>query len=196
MANLVFYYGTMESGKTTKLLQDHYNYSRHDINTLVLKPKVDTKGGDSIVSRTGENLKVDYLINKKSSILDISNLNDYKFIMVDEAQFLTKEQINELWLIAHQKNITVLTYGLKNNFKGELFEGSSQLFSRSDEIRELTVSCLCGNVARYNARKINGKYVSDGNEVVIDGAKAKTEYVPLCSDCFLKYVEKKEKELV
>lgn len=190
MANLIYYYGTMESGKTTKLLQDHYNYIRHNINAVVLKPEIDSKGGNKIISRMGDDLKVDLLVNKECNLLEEEILKNAPFILVDEAQFFTPDQLKDLWYIAHKRNITVIAYGLKNNFMGELFPGSAILFAFSDEKRELTVSCsVCGNIANFNARKENGEYVYDGEEVVIDGSSKKVEYIPLCSNCFLEFVE-------
>lgn len=191
MANLTFYYGTMAVGKTTKLLQDHYNYSKYLINIVVMKPKVDAKGANTVVNRIGENITVDVLIPKSASLLGKKYVHKYmyaEFILVDEAQFLTKEQVNELWYIAHKYNISVVCYGLKSNFKGDLFEGSSQLFARADEKRELTVNCVCGKVAMFNARRINGKYSASGKEVVIDGANDEVEYIPLCAEHYLEYV--------
>lgn len=191
MANLTFYYGTMEVGKTTKLIQDHYNYSKYLIKLIVMKPKVDTKGGDTVVTRLGDAIKVDMLIPKTASLLSKKYFNKYKyaqFILVDEAQFLSKNQINELWFIAHKYDISVICYGLKSNFKGDLFEGSNQLFARSDEKHELTVNCSCGAPAMFNARRVNGKYLASGKEVVIDGENVEVEYIPLCSNHYLEYV--------
>lgn len=191
MANLTFYYGTMEVGKTTKLIQDHYNYSKYLINIIVMKPKVDTKGGNTVVTRTGSNVVVDIILPKTASLLSKKYFNKYKyaeFILVDEAQFLSKKQVNELWFIAHKYNISVICYGLKSNFKGDLFEGSNQLFARSDEKHELTVNCICGKPAMFNARRVNGKYSASGKEVVIDGAVEDVQYIPLCSEHYLEYV--------
>ncbi len=193
MANLTFYYGTMAVGKTTKLLQDHYNYSKYLINLVLMKPKVDTKGNDTVVNRVGENVRVDVLIPKSANLLSKKYKNKYmyaEFILVDEAQFLSKEQVNQLWFIAHKYNISVICYGLKSNFKGDLFTGSMQLFARSDEKHELTVNCVCGKSAMFNARRVNGKYSMSGKEIVIDGEKTSIEYVPLCADHYLEYVLK------
>ena len=193
MANLTFYYGTMEVGKTTKLIQDHYNYSKYLIRLVVIKPKIDTKGDNTIVTRTGANIVVDILLPKTASLLSKKYFNRYKdtqFILVDEAQFLNKNQVNELWYIAHKYNISVICYGLKSNFKGELFEGSSQLFARSDEKHELTVNCSCGKPAMFNARRVNGVFSFSGKEFVIDGAYDNVEYIPLCGDHYLEYVLK------
>lgn len=193
MANLTLYYGTMAVGKTTKLIQDHYNYSKYLLSLVVMKPKIDSKGGNTVVTRTGDNIVVDILISKSASLLSKKYFEKYRnaqFILVDEAQFLSKEQINELWFIAHKYNISVICYALKSNFKGDLFEGSAQLFARSDEKHEITVNCLCGRPAMFNARRVNGKYTKDGAEVVIDGSKSEVEYIPLCSDHYLEYVMK------
>lgn len=193
MANLTLYYGTMAVGKTTKLIQDHYNYSKYLLSLVVMKPKIDSKGGNTVITRTGDNIVVDILISKSASLLSKKYFEKYRnaqFILVDEAQFLSKEQINELWFIAHKYNISVICYALKSNFKGDLFEGSAQLFARSDEKHEITVNCLCGRPAMFNARRVNGKYTKDGAEVVIDGSKAEVEYIPLCSDHYLEYVMK------
>lgn len=191
MANLTFYYGTMAVGKTTKLLQDHYNYSKYLINIVVMKPKIDTKGEATVVNRIGENIKVDVLIPKNASLLSEKYKKRFmyaEFLLVDEAQFLSKRQINELWFIAHKYNISVICYGLKSNFKGDLFEGSNQLFARADEKHELTVNCVCGRVAMFNARRVNGKYSAKGAEVLIDGAEDTVEYIPLCAQHYLEFV--------
>lgn len=195
MANLTLYYGTMAVGKTTKLLQDHYNYTKYLLRIVVMKPKVDTKGGNTVVTRIGNNITVDTLIPKSANLLS----NKYKkkyldadFILVDEAQFLSKSQINDLWYIAHKYNISVICYALKSNFKGDLFEGSMQLFARSDEKHELTVNCICGKPAMFNARRVNGIYSSSGKEVVIDGENNNVEYIPLCSNHYLEYVIEKK----
>jgi len=193
MANLMLYYGTMAVGKTTKLIQDHYNYSKYLIKIVLMKPKVDSKGGNTVVTRTNNNIKVDMLIAKNANLLSPKYFNKYKYaqyILVDEAQFLTKEQINQLWFIAHKYDISVICYALKSNFKGYLFEGSSQLFARSDEKHELVVNCVCGKPAMFNARRVNGEYSLDGEEVVIDGESANIEYIPLCSDHYLEYALK------
>jgi len=192
MANLNFYYGTMEAGKTTKLIQDNYNYRRHDFKTLVIKPLIDTKGGDYIITRIGEKVKVDIKLGSEESLFDKKywqEIIESDFILVDEAQFLNEFQVIELWMIAHAYDKVVNAYGLNSTFKGELFEGSSYLFARADMKYELMVSCLCGKAATLNARRVNNEFVSEGNEVVIDGEFDSVEYIPLCGDCYLKYVE-------
>lgn len=190
MAKLNFKYSTMNAGKTLDLIRTVYNYDENGYKVLVLKPKIDTKGEDYIVSRVGVSRKVDYLIDKKDSIVDLikKDLDDTKSIFVDEAQFLTKEQIDELFLISKVFDKDVICYGLRLNFKMDAFEGSKRLLEISEELEELKTICHCGNIARYVGRKVNGDYVSDGNEVVIDGTD-NIEYIPLCGDCYLKEVK-------
>lgn len=190
MADLSFVFGTMESGKTTKLLQDNYNYRKHGHKVIVVKPLVDTKGGDEVISRTNDHAKVDILLSRDDSLLSFDNLRliiDAKVILIDEAQFCSAAQVKEFWEIAHIIGIPVVCYGLKSNFQGKLFEGSEALFGYADKKTELTVNCECGNVAVFNARLVNGQYVSDGDVVAIDGV-SDVSYIPLCSDCYLKYV--------
>ena len=117
-----------------------------------------------------------------------NNLNGIKCIFVDEAQFLSKIQVDELNLITKSCNIPVLCYGLRVNFKMEAFEGSMRLLEIAEELLELKTMCKCGNIARYVGRKVNGNYVNDGSEVVIDGTD-NVEYIPLCGDCYLKEVK-------
>lgn len=105
--------------------------------------------------------------------------------MVDEVQFMTKEQIKELWLIAKLKDIPVICYGLKTNFKGELFEGSKALIEVADELEELITICRCGKRAKFNARLLNGKYVKDGEEVAIDGIDDFLQYESFCGKCYI-----------
>ena len=99
---------------------------------------------------------------------------------------MTKEQIKELWIIAKTKDIPVICYGLKTNFKGELFEGSKPIIELADELEELITICKCGKRAKFNARIINGEYVKDGEEVAIDGIDA--TYEPLCGKCYIENV--------
>ena len=193
MAKLYFRYSAMNAGKSTMAMQVAHNYEEQNGIIQVWKPLIDTKGDSRIVSRIGIERKVDHLLSETSSPIEIikKELEEKEridAIIVDEAQFLTKKQVDELWLIAHKYNINVVCYALKSNFKGNLFEGSMELLARSDEKHELTVNCSCGKTAMFNARRVNGKYIYSGKEVVIDGAFENIEYIPLCSDCYLEFV--------
>ena len=191
MAKLIFKYSTMNSGKTMDLIRTAHNYEENNCKILILKPKIDTKSNDKISTRIGLEREVNFLINEDDSILEIlrGKLKDIKCIFIDEAQFLKESQIDELFLITKSINIPVICYGLRTNFKLESFDGSRRLLEISDTLEEFKTLCYCGDIARYAGRKVNGNYVVEGNEVVIDGSKM-TEYVPLCGKHYLENVTK------
>lgn len=191
MSKLYFRFGAMNCGKTTALLQVAHNYEEKGMNVIVIKSEVDKKGNKKIVSRLGIDREVDLLISPNEKIIDNIKLDNINCILVDEVQFMPKEQVKELWMIAKFKNIPVICYGLKTNFKGELFEGTKAVLELADELEELATICKCGKKAKFNARLINGKYVYDGEEVAIDGIDAK--YEPLCGKCYLNKVLKTNK---
>lgn len=186
MAKLYFRFGAMNCGKTTALLQVAHNYEEKGMNILLIKPKIDKKGENKVVSRLGIARKVDVLVDTDEKLKDLLKLDNISCILVDEVQFMTKEQIKELWIIAKTKDIPVICYGLKTNFKGELFEGSKPIIELADELEELITICKCGKRAKFNARIINGEYVKDGEEVAIDGIDA--TYEPLCGKCYIENV--------
>ena len=192
MAKLHFKYATMNSGKTIDLIRTAYNYEENGAKVLILKPKIDTKGENKITSRIGLERKVDYLVSYDESVLDLlkGHLKDVKCIFVDEAQFLSKVQIDELNLITKSCNIPVLCYGLRVNFKNELFNGSKRLMEVADELEPLFTLCECTEIARFVGRKVDGEYTLDGEEILIDGSSKNVEYVPLCGKCYLKKVKK------
>ena len=192
MAKLHFKYATMNSGKTIDLIRTAYNYEENNAKVLILKPKIDTKADNKISSRIGLERNVDYLISYDESILEIlkGKLDNIKCIFVDEAQFLSKVQIDELNLITKACNIPVLCYGLRVNFKNELFKGSERLMEVADELEPLFTLCECTEIARFVGRKVNGEYTLTGDEILIDGSKEDVEYVPLCGKCYLKKVKK------
>ena len=198
MAKLYFRYGSMNCGKTTNLLQVAHNYEERGMNVLILKPSIDTKGNNKIVSRLGVERKVDMLINEYDDIFVcvnkylMDNNKKVSCILVDEVQFLNKEQINDLMDIVVEWNIPVICYGLRTDFKMDGFEGSSRLMEIAHDIEELKNICECGKKAIFNARKINGEFVFDGDTVVIDNGNNNgnkdssnvVEYVSLCAECY------------
>ena len=190
MGKLLFKYATMNSGKTIDLLRTAYNYEENNGIVLILKPKVDTKGEDKISSRIGIERKVDYLVCYDDELFDLlkGKLSNIDAILVDEAQFFSKKQIEDLSIISKVMNIDVICYGLRINFRGNLFEGSKKLFEVADSIDELVTLCKCRNVARFVGRKVNGVFKVDGPEIIIDGSTPNVEYVPLCKECYLKEV--------
>lgn len=190
MAKLNFKYATMNSGKTLDLIRTVHNYEENEFQVLVLKPLIDTKGNNKIISRVGLERKVDFLISEDDNLLELlaEHLENIECIFIDEAQFLKKKQVNELFIIAKIFNKAVICYGLRTNFKMEAFEGSERLLELADELEELKTICRCGEIARYVGRKVNNRFVSDGEEVIIDGTDD-VEYIPLCGECYLTNVK-------
>lgn len=194
MAKLNFKYGTMNSGKTLDLIKTIFNYEENGKKILLLKSVTDTKGDNQVVSRTGFTRKIDSFVGQNDNIIDIItdlyNPN-IKCIFVDEAQFLTPRQVKELFILTKAMDIDVICYGLRNNFKMKAFAGSAALLEIAEELQELPTLCACcGEIARYVGRKEYGEFVTEGEEVVIDGEDDHTEYVPLCGKCYLEKVEK------
>ena len=189
MSKLYFRYGAMNCGKTTNLLQVAYNYEEKGLKVVVIKSSIDKKGDKNIASRLGIERKVDILLNPKEKIKDVLNLDTVDCILVDEAQFLTPTQVKDLWKITKLYDIPVICYGLKLTFKGEFFIGSKPLMELADVLEELVTICKCGKKARFNVRKINGKIVTDGDEVAIDGFDNVT-YESYCGECYLKEILK------
>ena len=187
MAKLYFRYGAMNCGKTTVLLQVAHNYEEKGLNIIVVKPSVDKKGGDNLVSRLGIERKVDILLKPNEKLKNLINLEDINCILVDEAQFLQPFQVKELWMITKLYDIPVICYGLRTTFKGEFFTGSKPLMELADELEELVTICECGHKAKFNVRKVNGKIVSDGDEVAIDGIDSVT-YESMCGKCYINKV--------
>lgn len=190
MANLEYRYGPMNSGKSMAILQMAYNYEENGKKVILVKSVIDTKGGNYLVSRVGPKRKIGIFLNNNESLKDdkyMGMICDRDIILIDEAQFLSKKQVEDIWFITKNMNIPVICFGLKTNFKSEFFEGSKRLFELADSLIEMTTLCSCGNKAEFNARKVNGKFVRSGKEFVIDG-EDKVEYIPLCSKCYLNNV--------
>ena len=190
MAKLYFKYGAMNSGKSTLLLQSAHNYEERGMRTIILKPMIDTKGNDSVVSRLGVTRKVDYLVDAQSDITaivdnDITTKGQLHCIFVDECQFLTVKQAEELFWIAVEKDIPVLCYGLRTDFMTNGFAASARLLELAHSIEEMKTICRCGKKAMFNARKINGKFVFEGRQVAIDNQN-NVEYESLCPLCYLR----------
>lgn len=191
MSKLYFRYGAMNCGKSTALMQVAHNYEENNKKVIVIKSSIDTKGDNYLESRIGIKRKVDVLINKNKSITRALNkFKNIDCILVDEVQFLSSKQIDELWKITKKNNIPVICYGLKVDFQSHLFEGSKRLIELADEIEELITICSCGKRAKFNARFINGKFTLKGKEVVIDGSKDNIEYRPMCGKCYLEEMKK------
>ena len=191
MSKLYFRYGAMNSGKSTNLMQVAYNYEERGMRVLLIKPSTDKKGGDKLVSRLGVERKVDLLIDDAQNIYDeVNKWQSEKYnidcILVDEVQFFKANQIDELFKVAVCLDIPVICYGLRTDFKMEGFEGSTRLLLLAHSIEELKTICKCGKKAILNGRKINGKFVFEGEQVAIDNID-NVEYESLCGHCYFKY---------
>lgn len=192
MAKLYFFYGAMNSGKTTRILQCEYNYKEQGMRAVIMKPQTDTKGNDKIVSRIGSSKKVDYLIKKDENIFDLL-VNEYghvDLLLVDEAQFLTTRQVNQLMDIVVDLDIPVMCYGLRTDFKGNGFPGARRLLEIAHELTEIKTICECGKKAMFNVRLMDGKVVTEGDSVAIDG-EGKITYTVACAKCFMMKTRKK-----
>ena len=198
MAKLYFRYGAMNCGKTTSLLQVAHNYEERGMNILLMKPSIDKKGDNRVVSRLGVERDVDYLIGPDDSILKIirDNIKEKKIacILVDEAQFLEPKQVDELLFAATDCDIPVMCYGLRTDFKLNGFPGASRLLELASSIEEMKTICECGKKATLNARFVNGKFTTDGEQVAIDGMN-KVTYRSMCPKCYYKEVNKHGKRL-
>lgn len=186
MAKLYFRYGAMNCGKSTALLQVAHNYEEQGGNVLILKPAVDTKGDDRVESRLGINRKAKLLTEDQSPWEHINFSDEFDCVLVDEAQFLTKEQVDDLHNMAMTNDVPVICYGLRTNFKMEDggFEGATRLLQVAEEIEEIKTVCRCGRKATCNARFVNGRFTRHGDDVVIDGEDTKVEYKALCYRCY------------
>ena len=191
MAKFHFRYGAMNAGKSTILLQTAYNYEEKGKKVVILKPSVDTKGDEKIVSRIGLERKVDYLIGDNDSIISKlgDNISSFSCILVDEAQFLKRKQVDELFYISKMMDIPVIAFGLRTDFKSNGFEGAIRLLELADALEEMPTICRCGRKARFNARKVDGKFTFDGDSIVIDD-NSNVKYESLCGTC---YIEEQEK---
>ena len=195
MSKLYFRYGAMNSGKSTHLMQVAHNYEERGMKVILIKPATDKKGGDKLVSRLGVERKVDILCLEKMNIYEeIQKWQEVKFkvncILVDEVQFMTKEQVDQLFKIAVVLDIPVICYGLRTDFMMEGFEGSTRLLLLAHSIEEMKTICKCGRKAILNGRKINGEFVFEGEQVAIDNID-NVQYESLCGHCYFKYKNNK-----
>ena len=188
----------MNSGKSDTLIKTAYNYTERGLSIVTIKPSVDTKGDSRIIARGGAERLVDILATPEMNVREAVSLfatthklKKLSAVLIDEAQFLAPEQIDQLLAVAKTDSISVIAYGLRADFKSQLFPGSKRLFEVADNIEKLPTMCRCGNQAEFNCRKVNGHYVFEGEQVAIDG-EGEVTYDSLCGTC---YLEEKTKEL-
>lgn len=185
MSKLYFRYGAMNSGKTAALLQVAHNYEEKGMKVVVIKPSIDTKGDDKITSRIGIERQVDVILDPKDIVIRYVVEETPDAIIVDEAQFLTVDQVNELYAITKILEVPVLAYGLRCDFQMNGFEGATRLLEIADDIEELKTICKCGNKATQNIRLVNGTPTFEGEQVAIDGTED-IAYDSVCGECYLR----------
>jgi len=198
MAKLYFRYGAMNSGKSTALLQAAYNYEERGQRVLLAKPAIDSKGEASILSRLGVARPVDFTIDASDDVyalfereraeLRARTGDDVSCLLIDEVQFLSEGQVDDLLRIAIQEGVPVLAYGIRTDFQTVAFPGSRRLLEIAHSLEELKTICRCGRKAVFNARKIDGRFVFDGDQVAIDttgAAVGEVTYESLCGACYL-----------
>ena len=182
MAKLYFHYSTMNAGKSTLLLQASYNYRERGMQTYLLTAALDGRAGEGVIgSRIGIRSKAD-TFTPQSDLFDILQRRIKKgpvaCAFVDEAQFLTPEQVWQLARAVDDLNVPIMCYGLRVDFKADLFPGSAALLALADEMREVRTICFCGKKATMVVRQDeNGRALTDGDQVKIGGNET---YVPRC----------------
>lgn len=187
MAKLYFRYSAMNSGKSTALLQAAFNYEERGMRVAIIKPAVDSKGDNQVVSRLGLSRTVDALVQADDSVTALlKQFSEVDCVLVDEAQFLQPGQIDELFWYATESGVPVMAYGLRTDFATVGFPGASRLLELAHEIQELKTICRCGKKAILNGRKRNGQFIFTGEQVAIDGEDS-VEYESLCGACYQKF---------
>ncbi len=193
MAKLYFRYGAMGCGKTRDIIKVWYNYKEKGKEAIIVKPSIDTRGSNKIVSRDNSELQTDYLLKNTDNIYNIitKHIIEYNLdcILVDEAQFLTRKQVEELTDIVDVLDIPVICYGLRADFQDNLFPGSEALFVYADNIEEMKTICECGDGATRNVRFVNHLPTFSGEQVAILGENEVT-YESMCRNCRKKLLKK------
>lgn len=198
MAKLIFNFGPMNSRKSLDLLATAYNFEEKDIPFLALKSSLDTRDEGVIKSRAGlerkctlvtPEINIYEVVKQYNNILIVQGDKPLKWILVDECQFLTEDQVDQLSDIVDYLDITVMCYGLRTDFKSHLFPASKRLFEIADTIEEIKSSCECGKKAMINARfDSEGNILTEGSQILVGGDDI---YKPLCRKCWKDKIRKK-----
>ncbi len=182
MAKLYFRYGAMNSSKTANALMVKYNYEERGQKVLLLKPSVDNRESGCIIKSRAGLTEECLLVHRDSNIYElvqayIKELSEISCVIIDEAQFLTRQQVYHLTRLVDGEGIPVICYGLRADFRGELFEGSQYLLAWADTIEEVKTVCWCGRKAIMNARYQGDKILKEGEQVEVGG---NDRYISLC----------------
>ena len=193
MAKLYFKYGAMGSSKTAQALITKYNYEENDMKVWLLKPSADTRDGVSILrSRIGLEAEVE-IATPDANIYDryvAEHVGKCDAVIVDECQFLTPGQIDQLRAIVDDFNVPVMCFGLRTDFQTHLFPGSHRLMELADAIEEIKTMCDCGAKATVNARINDGYIVTEGAQVVLGGNDC---YIAMCHRCYIRGIREHKK---
>ena len=192
MAKLYFKYGAMGSSKTAQALITKFNYEERGMKVWIAKPSIDNRDGQNIIqSRIG--LKTEaYVISEDENIYRTFQMlrERYDVVIIDEAQFLTEEQVNQLGNIVMQLKVPVMCFGLKTDFQTKMFPGSKRLFEIAESISEIKTICKCGKKATVNARIDNvGNIITEGEQVELGG---NDKYIAMCYRCYCEAIREKD----
>ena len=195
MAKLYYRYGAMNSGKSTALMQVAFNYEERGMRVFILKPSLDTKGGECLLSRLGVSRPVDKAVTPDMDVFELVKQEAARgdkplaCVLTDESQFFTPQQAEQLFMVTVKLNIPVIAYGLRTDFSMQGFPGSTRLLELAHAIEEMKTICTCGRKATCNGRKVNGELVFEGDQVAID-QENNVEYQSLCAQCYFAEREK------
>lgn len=192
MAKLYFKYGVMGSSKTAQALITKFNYEERGMQVWLIKPQTDKRDGEGIIkSRIGLSEKA-YVLSSSENVYSSFQKLERKVdvIIVDECQFLTEEQVNQLSMIGINYNIPILCFGLRTDFRTKMFPGSKRLLEIADSITEIKTICSCGKKATVNVRMdSSGRIITEGEQILLGGNDT---YTPMCYQCFIEGVKKQE----
>ena len=191
MAKLYFKYGAMGSSKTANALITKFNYEERGMKVWLLKPAMDDRDGKDIIkSRIGLACRCFVVTPETNIVNEYEKLSGYDAVIVDEAQFLTPKQIDELRYIVDNMNVPVLCFGLRTDFLTHVFPGSLRLLEIADSISEIKTICRCGSKATVNERiDEQGNVITDGEQVLIGGNDS---YEAMCYSCYMKKIKSKK----
>ena len=195
MAKLYYRYGAMNSGKSTALMQVAFNYEERGMRVFILKPSIDTKGGECLLSRLGVSRPVDKAVTPDMDVFELVKQEAARgdkplaCVLTDESQFFTPQQAEQLFMVTVKLNIPVIAYGLRTDFSMQGFPGSTRLLELAHAIEEMKTIGPCGRKATCNGRKVNGEFVFEGDQVAID-QENNVEYQSLCAQCYFAEREK------